>query len=764
MCALQQHLKRWILVLAILIFIDLAASPSPPSTQNAAPERKMQQSDSMVRLGVALLQTDVMVFDSKGRFVDGLTQDQFDLQVDGLAQSISSFEIVSSGSPHDQGLWVSETRNPLPSLPLPDSRGSNPGRNLFLFIDDWHLSTASATRSKAALAKLIETSIGPDDRIAIVAASGQLAAPTQLTNNGAALLASLNKFDFLSPGVEDLHSPPMTETQAAMIEQNDLNVLTYFVSTIIGQPVVKTDEGWRGLTGGTNYDLGGACADAEKTTRQRANELTQLSTGIAGRTLEAMDAFLRNVQTVPGRKVVFFLSDGFVLRPPGGDVGSKFSDLSTAAARAGIVIYTLNARTLVAGLPDTKTKRAADMTGTPARSTAKEVQSARDVLDAFASDTGGRYMRNANSLDTALFTALSEASRYYLLSWPVDTEKLVPGRYSRIRVTIRNRPDLSVRVRQGTINFSQLITKVGASASHAKVPQVPAARLPNATPADQVKIYANARSVIDLTHDELLQYYPSELRDLEFAEDTQKLGPLLKQIGERVERFFSDFPNTLSREQVRMERLDNQGRVADSVTRSYYYSFSPDKTGLYWEEARTDSNGREVNTSVQGFSFLTWGYAGMCMFFHPRHQFGSSFRYLGRQPSSNNAFVIAFAQKPESGDFMGSYSTATMITPALLLYQGLVWVDPVSCQIVRMRTDLLAPRGDVGLGRQTEEIWYSVVRFSSIDETFWLPQEVVVTSVSMGQTYRNRHRYTDYRVFTVAAKDKINTPTVKKSP
>jgi len=82
-----------------------------------------------------------------------------------------------------------------------------------------------------------------------------------------------------------------------------------------------------------------------------------------------------------------------------------------------------------------------------------------DVLNAIAADTGGRFLKNTNALDTALITTLTEISRYYLLAWAMDPDKLQPGRYSTIRATVKGRSDLSVRVRQGSLDLSQLVSK-----------------------------------------------------------------------------------------------------------------------------------------------------------------------------------------------------------------------------------------------------------------------------------------------------------------
>ena len=106
-----------------------------------------------------------------------------------------------------------------------------------------------------------------------------------------------------------------------------------------------------------------------------------------------------------------------------------------------------------------------------------------------------------------------------------------------------------------------------------------------------------------------------------------------------------------------------------------------------------------------------------------------------------------------------------MVAPAVILYQGLAWVDRRTCQIVRIRTDLLTPRTDLGLLRQTTEVRFGEVHFQSTPETFWVPQEVVITnSVTNGRTYRNRHHYSDFQVFLVESSEKIELPKIKKEP
>jgi hypothetical protein len=249
----------------------------------------------------------------------------------------------------------------------------------------------------------------------------------------------------------------MTAGHAVLIEQNDPDVIAYFCAAMLGGPYdpTRTSDILSRLRG-TNPP---ACPPALiQVIHERASRLANLSAGIAERSLSSLRDLVRSCAALPGRKVVFFLSDGFVLQPQRGDIVERLRQVTDAAARVGVVIYSQDTRGLVVGLPDAKTKRAPDTMGNLAHSGYSEVMLQQDALNALASDTGGRFLKNNNALDTALITALAEVSRYYLLGWHIDLETVQPGKYRSVQVAVKDRPDLKVRLRQGLVDLSQLVT------------------------------------------------------------------------------------------------------------------------------------------------------------------------------------------------------------------------------------------------------------------------------------------------------------------
>lgn len=79
-----------------------------------------------------------------------------------------------------------------------------------------------------------------------------------------------------------------------------------------------------------------------------------------------------------------------------------------------------------------------------------------------------------------------------------------------------------------------------------------------------------------------------------------------------------------------------------------------------------------------------------------------------------------------------------------------------------MRTDLLAPRPEIGLDRQTTEVTFNQVQLPDVAAPLWLPSEVKVyikfkshdpeRKLTYEQSFQNEHRYSDYRRYRVFVK------------
>jgi len=171
----------------------------------------------------------------------------------------------------------------------------------------------------------------------------------------------------------------------------------------------------------------------------------------------------------------------------------------------------------------------------------------------------------------------------------------------------------------------------------------------------------------------------------------------------------------------------------------------------------TPQTGRTGLAGLAQNLMLTIGFTTVSLLFEPARQKGTEFRYLGRQlVNGEDLYVIAFAQEPTTPWVMERFTANK--TSALILLQGLAWIHPTTFQIVRLRTDLLSPRVEVRLQRQTTEIQFAQVSFQEGNMKLWLPEEVAVTVDWRGRVYRNRHHYSDFELFNVETYEDMKMP------
>ena len=147
----------------------------------SAQTKPAQEQEDVIRVNTELVQTDVMVFDKKGHFVDGLKADDFALKIDGKSHPVSFFERVTSGSPADKKNEPSTPSSSVttPSASTPLTAAASRGRVVIFFVDDFHLAPASLVRTRKALLEFIDHGMNDKDMIAITSSSGQIGRATR---------------------------------------------------------------------------------------------------------------------------------------------------------------------------------------------------------------------------------------------------------------------------------------------------------------------------------------------------------------------------------------------------------------------------------------------------------------------------------------------------------------------------------------------------------------------------------------------------------
>ncbi len=430
-----RSLSNYLLILSCLVFGRMVSAQTKPE--------KPGQQDDVVRVNTELVQTDVMVFDKKGQFVDGLKAEQFALKIDNQPQPISFFERVASGSLREE-----KKAGPNAGTSLTNPSTSNRDRTLIFFIDDLHLAPDSLVRTRKALLEFINQGMGENDQVAITSSSGQIGFLQQFTDDKVALRSAVARLNYRANTKLDMDNPPMSEYIALKIREGDDQVLTYYVQELQKQNCFKA---------------GGAviCTMSPQAmrimVRERAQEMVTMAAPDTDNTLILLEGMMRTAGQLPGRKLVFMISDGFYLNDRKTGAHDRIKKITDAAGRAGVVIYTLDARGIISESLDVTNSRPIDGEGLTVSSSIGEITASQDGLNALANDTGGRAFRNTNApMSQWVEKVLDETANYYLLAWRPDSEEQKRGKFNHLEVSIIGRPDLTVRMRRAYFKTAPL--------------------------------------------------------------------------------------------------------------------------------------------------------------------------------------------------------------------------------------------------------------------------------------------------------------------
>jgi VWFA-related protein len=411
----------------------------------AGARAQTQEKEDVVRVESELIQTDVMVFDKSGRFVDGLTRDQFELKVDGRPAPLAFFERVTGGAP----AAVARTTAPAAPTSAPNTSGAarTKGRVVAFFIDDLHLSLSSLGPTRAALTHFIDEEMSPGDVAAVVTASGQLGFLQQFTDSKAVLRSAVARLRVVPDTTRDIEQPPMTEFIATRIANGDRSAADFYVDKILEgfatKAMLKAGPA-PALNRNALYEV----------VRTRATGITRGMEAVTNGTLAALERLVRVAGQIEGRKLVFFISDGFYLdgkNTAGGAANYRLQLVTDTAARTGSVVYSIDARGLFAPFNDATGQKPRDPQGRLDRASVGEDILSQDGLAALAGDTGGQFLKNQNYFDRWVSRVLDETSNYYRIAWKPEAEGQKGGRYKRVEVSVVGRPDLTVRLHRGYV-------------------------------------------------------------------------------------------------------------------------------------------------------------------------------------------------------------------------------------------------------------------------------------------------------------------------
>lgn len=418
------------LTLAFLSSVSLRAqkpTPTPP-----------QPTEDVVRISTNLVRLDAVVTDKSNNPVTNLTASDFEVYQDGKLQKITGFSFVNPATARAKigaadAKTAAKSKNVAPAPP-PAARVSveNANRILTFIIDDGNCAASQQgmIASQEALKKFVSDEMQPNDLVAIYLTRGGSSLLQQYTADKARLLQIVRKIRWLPPPL--------------------------FCGGGIGGEIFEParDDSTGKVSGQGTFET-----DATRKTREMGEDAARDNQTVG--TMGVLRYVIRGLERVPGRKTVFFLSDGFSLR--GRDrqplrARDVLRDVTEEANRAGVVFNTIDVRGVVDPtgieaadnvLPENVIDPAAPSgTSRVVADRANLIQETRNGLFFLANETGGRFYKESNFLDAPIRRALNAEKGYYLLAYEPDDETFKGKKFHRIEIRLKQ-SDLRVYTRAG---------------------------------------------------------------------------------------------------------------------------------------------------------------------------------------------------------------------------------------------------------------------------------------------------------------------------
>ena len=432
---------------ALVLLAAVTVSHSPSLLGQAA-----QTPGVTFQVEVTYVDVDVVVTDEQGRFVTGLTRDDFEVFEDGKAQKIDTFTLVNVPVAKPDEFVINgrtvrvDTRT---------NRRPFDGRVYAFVLDDLDVSAMRSAQVRDAAKEFVRKHMAPNDLGAVIYTSGRTDAAQEFTTDRELLMRAIDKF------------------QGRRMRSLSLDRLDEYYQRIAYGYTLRNDADPN--TGSIN--------SPDRAGHGRTSDPTEMERGF--RALSVLDS-LKNtadfLASVRGRrKALLFFSEGldFPIRDVFGahdatNVIRASQDAISTAARANVNVYTIDPRGLAgmtsefmesAGIgsgvgttgpvllvPGTNTP-VSGMTGASGGvfnvqdELLQEFRTSQDTLREFAEQTGGFASLNTNNLAPSFERIVDANSRYYVLGYhPPDHPR--NGRFHKIEVRVK-RPGLRVEARRG---------------------------------------------------------------------------------------------------------------------------------------------------------------------------------------------------------------------------------------------------------------------------------------------------------------------------
>jgi len=234
------------------------------------------------------------------------------------------------------------------------------------------------------------------------------------------------------------------------------------------------------------------------------------------------------------------------------------------------------------------------------------------------------------------------------------------------------------------------------------------------------------------------------------------LDDLLARTGTQVAGFLDQFSDVKCTEHVEQEKLGKDGKVEVKDESTYDYlviltnpggELSLNESRLAVKAAKPDKKNLPLLVSN--------GFATLFLIFHPYYAQSFQFALLEDEIVAGHALSkVSFQHIP------GTRSPAALALRGReypLDLSGTAWIDLETGVITRIAAEIGKSMEDVGLKSLRSEIEFAPAPFHDMKRPYWFPVQASVEVETPRQHWRNTHRFTDYKRFSVSTEEQVAT-------
>jgi hypothetical protein len=225
----------------------------------------------------------------------------------------------------------------------------------------------------------------------------------------------------------------------------------------------------------------------------------------------------------------------------------------------------------------------------------------------------------------------------------------------------------------------------------------------------------------------------------------ERANDILAHSRKLIDQFFEQTSNVVCTEDVSQTIVGKNNKAVYKEESVFEYQMEANSRSGTFRLAETREPKKAAFRDPYKTLLITNGFASMLLVLHENYESSYVFEPVGEEEIDGRvALKIHFSPVP------GASSPAAVQLRGRnypLQLKGELWIDEDSGAIVKLISSLDGNLEDLGLKELRSEIHYSLVKFHSPEESYWMPASATIDVETPKQHWRNVHRLTEYKRF-----------------